>query len=83
MAAQLFAAAETEIDAGEGPDLDARVAAGDFEALHEWLHENVHRHGARYETNELVRRATGEPLSAAAFTDYVESKYGDLYDVSP
>ncbi|MFC6615384.1 carboxypeptidase M32 [Halopenitus salinus] len=83
MAAQLYAAAEAEIDAGEGPDLDARVAAGDFEALHEWLHENVHRHGARYETDELVRRATGEPLSAAAFTDYVESKYGELYDVSP
>ena len=76
MAAQLFDAAESEID-----DLDAKIAAGDFDDLQAWLGENVHEHGARYETNELVERATGEPFSADAFTDYVESKYGDLYDL--
>ncbi|MFA9515912.1 carboxypeptidase M32 [Halopenitus sp. H-Gu1] len=83
MAAQLFAAAERDIDDRDGPDLEARIADGEFDALHEWLHENVHRHGARYETDELVRLATGESLSAAAFTEYVESKYGELYGVSP
>ena len=76
MAAQLFAAAEAEID-----DLDAKVADGDFGDLQAWLGENVHRHGSRYETNELVERATGEALSADAFTDYVEAKYGELYDL--
>ena len=76
MAAQLFDAAESEID-----DLDAKIAAGDFDDLQAWLNENVHEHGARYETNELVERATGDPFSADAFTDYVESKYGDLYDL--
>jgi carboxypeptidase Taq len=76
MAAQLFAAAESEID-----DLDAKVADGDFDDLQSWLGENVHRHGSRYETNELVERATGEALSADAFTDYVEAKYGELYGI--
>ncbi|MFC6889723.1 carboxypeptidase M32 [Halorubrum trueperi] len=76
MAAQLFAAAEREID-----DLDAKIAAGDFEDLQGWLGENVHRHGSRYETNELVKRATGEDFSADAFTDYVEEKYGELYGI--
>ncbi|RLM53363.1 carboxypeptidase M32 [Halobellus sp. Atlit-31R] len=76
MAAQLYAAAEEEID-----DLAERVADGDFGALHEWLTENVHRHGARYETNELVEQATGAEFTADAFVDYVTTKYGELYDL--
>ncbi len=77
MAAQLYAAADEAID-----DLDDAIAAGDFDPLHEWLAENVHRHGSRYETNELVEEATGEPYTADAFIDYVEAKYGELYDLS-
>ncbi|ELZ61225.1 MULTISPECIES: carboxypeptidase M32 [Halorubrum] len=76
MAAQLFAAAEDDID-----DLDAKIAEGDFDDLHDWLGENVHRHGSRYETNELVKRATGEDFTADAFLDYVDEKYGELYGI--
>ncbi|MFB6091953.1 MAG: carboxypeptidase M32 [Haloquadratum sp.] len=76
MAAQLYDAAAAEID-----DLDAQIAAGEFDALHAWLTEHVHRHGARYETNDLVERATGEPFTADAFVDYVSEKYGALYDL--
>ncbi|WP_297888414.1 carboxypeptidase M32 [uncultured Halorubrum sp.] len=76
MAAQLFEAAEAEID-----DLDAKIAEGEFDDLHDWLGENVHRHGSRYETNELVKRATGEDFSADAFLDYVDEKYGELYGI--
>ncbi|QAU11948.1 carboxypeptidase M32 [Halorubrum sp. BOL3-1] len=76
MAAQLFDAADSEIG-----DLDSKVADGDFDDLREWLGENVHRHGSRYETNELVKRATGEDFSADAFLDYVDEKYGELYEL--
>ena len=76
MAAQLFEAAEAEID-----DLDAKIAEGEFDDLHDWLGENVHRHGSRYETNELVVRATGDDFSADAFLDYVDEKYGELYGI--
>ena len=76
MAAQLYAAADREID-----DLEGSIADGDFDPLREWLGENVHRHGSRYETNELVKRATGEDFSAEAFLEYVEGKYGELYDL--
>ncbi|MYL68703.1 carboxypeptidase M32 [Halorubrum distributum] len=76
MAAQLFEAAEAEID-----DLDDRIAAGEFDELRDWLGENVHQHGSRYETNELVVRATGEDFSADAFLDYVDEKYGELYGI--
>ncbi|MEF8779055.1 MAG: carboxypeptidase M32 [Haloferacaceae archaeon] len=74
MAAQLFAAADAEID-----DLEGKIREGEFEPLHEWLSENVHAHGQRYRTNQLVVQATGEAFTADHFTDYVEEKYGELY----
>ncbi|MFC7129248.1 carboxypeptidase M32 [Haloferax chudinovii] len=76
MAAQLCSAADADID-----DLDGKLADGEFGDLREWLRENVHRHGRRYETNDLVKRATGEDFAADDFLDYVESKYGALYDL--
>ena len=76
MAAQLYAAADSDID-----DLEAQIRAGEFDALGAWLREHVHRHGQRYETDELVKLATGEPLSADAFDAYVTEKYGELYDL--
>ena len=76
MAAQLSAAADRELD-----DLDGDIRAGDFDALGEWLRTNIHQHGRRYETDALVEHATGEPLGADAFTDYVTAKYGALYDL--
>ncbi|WP_435098839.1 carboxypeptidase M32 [Halarchaeum sp. P4] len=76
LAAQLYAHAERDID-----DLDAKVAEGDFDALHEWLSERVHRHGCRYTTPELVEEATGEAYTADYFLDYAKSKFGELYDL--
>jgi carboxypeptidase Taq len=74
LAAQLYAAAEREID-----DLAGRIEAGEFGPLREWLREHVHSLGRRYPTNELIERATGEPLTASYFLEYVEGKYGELY----
>ena len=61
-------------------DVDALVREGDFDPIHDWLTENVHRHGARYETDDLVREATGESFTADHFLDYADGKYRDLYD---
>jgi len=76
MAAQLYDAAAADVD-----DLESSVAAGEFEPLHGWLTEHVHRHGARYETDDLVEGATGSAFTADAFVDYVTEKYGALYDL--
>ncbi|MFB6126240.1 MAG: carboxypeptidase M32 [Halolamina sp.] len=76
MATQLFRAAEDDLG-----DLDDRIEAGEFADLLGWLREHVHRHGKRYETNELVEAATGEEFTAEYFLDYVETKYGALYDL--
>ncbi|WP_348612763.1 carboxypeptidase M32 [Halobaculum rarum] len=76
LASQLFNAAEDDIG-----NIYGTVREGDFETLQEWLRENIHEHGSRYETNDLVREATGEDFTADYFVDYVTTKYGDLYDL--
>jgi len=75
VAAQLDRAIRTDLD------VDELVRAGEFEPIHEWMTEHVHRHGQRYETPELVERATGEPISAEPFVEYVREKFTRLYDL--
>src|SRR5262245_21176379 len=57
------------------PELDDELAAGHFAGLFEWLRQNVHSVAATVSTPELIRNATGKPLSAAAWLRYIEGKY--------
>lgn len=63
------------------PDLDAQVAAGDFEALHGWLRERVYRPARKYTPEELLLRTTGHGLSAGPWIDYIRAKFGALYGI--
>lgn len=69
--AQLFAALRRDV-----PDLDARTRAGDFAPTLAWMRSKIHRHGMWYTPGELIRMATGEPLSARAHAAYLEGKFG-------
>lgn len=57
------------------PDLYQQVERGEFSALLNWLRENVHQHGMRYRSSELIKRISGQELSAAPFIDYLRSKF--------
>ena len=59
----------------ERPSLDAEIAAGEFGGVMEWLRDNVHGVGARLPVQELLKQATGKPLTAAAYLRYLEAKY--------
>jgi carboxypeptidase Taq len=74
--AQFYAKAQKDLG-----DLDAQFERGEFAPLREWLRENIHKHGRRYTASELVERVTGEPLSAVPFMDYMQEKFGPLYDL--
>jgi carboxypeptidase Taq len=76
LAAQLYASADEEIE-----QLDEQVRNGDFDELHQWLTDTVHRHGCRYETDDLVREATGESFTADYFLAYAHEKFGSLYEL--
>jgi len=75
LAAQLDAAVRDELDLDEG------VQNGEFGSLRDWLREEIHSHGKKYTTDELIRRATGDDLRAEYFLDYASEKYGELYGV--
>ena len=57
------------------PALDEQLARGEFSGLLDWLRTHVHGFGAKVPVQDLLRGATGKPLSAAAYIRYVEAKY--------
>jgi carboxypeptidase Taq len=57
------------------PQLDEEIAAGQFGGLFDWLRTNVYGLAASVSTAELIKNATGKPLSAAAWLRYIEGKY--------
>jgi carboxypeptidase Taq len=61
------------------PDLPDQIRAGKFEALLDWLRENIHRHGAKFEPQELVQKVTGSKIDPAAYVRYLTKKYGEIY----
>jgi carboxypeptidase Taq len=68
--AQLFAAAKAA-----NPNILPAIATGDFKPLYGWLGPNVHSQASRYETPELITKATGKPLSVDAFLTHLETRY--------
>jgi carboxypeptidase Taq len=74
IAGQLWQLAHAQL-----PDLDRQIAAGELTPLREWLIENVHRHGSKFRTAELLERAGGGPISVKPFTSYLKAKLSDVY----
>jgi carboxypeptidase Taq len=56
-------------------DLDGEIEAGRFGVLFDWLRANVHGVGASLGAQELIRNATGRPLTAAPWLRHAEAKY--------
>ena len=61
---------------------EAAPKSEDYSVLLGWLRANVHRHGRKFGAEELVRRATGSPISAGPYLRYLNAKYGELYGFS-
>jgi carboxypeptidase Taq len=61
------------------PGLEDDFARGDFRRLLDWLRTHIHAQGRRYHALDLVKRVTGEPLSARPLLAYLENRYGALY----
>jgi len=70
IAAQLFAALAKAV-----PDVHEQIRQGNFAVVMNWLKQNVHAHGSKLSTPELIEQATGTPLSAAAFKSHLFNRY--------
>ncbi len=65
----------------EIPDIDEQIRVGKFDALLNWMRENIHVHGRKYEPQELVEKVTGSKITPEPYLRYLESKYGEIYNL--
>ena len=59
----------------ELPDLEDRIARGEWVAIRDWLRDKIHHQGSKHRADDLCRRITGEPLNPQHFTDYIRRKF--------
>jgi carboxypeptidase Taq len=78
LAAQLWDAARRDL-----PELEEQIERGEFAPLGEWLRANVHRHGRKLETPEVIRRATGGEIDVGPYLRHVGAKTRELYGLPP
>ncbi len=69
-AAQWFAAMRRAL-----PELDQRIASGELTCVFDWLNANIWSQASRFETPELVQRASGETLNPAHFKAHLRGRY--------
>jgi len=75
----LYAAHIFEAFAQQHPNWEKRVASGELKFIREWLKEAVHQHGRRYSSADLLKKITGKKFTSKAYTDYLTSKYSEIY----
>jgi carboxypeptidase Taq len=77
LAAQLWDAAGRAL-----PQLEEQIGRGEFGPLGEWLRINVHVHGRKLETREVVRRATGGDIDVEPYLRHVSETTRELYGLA-
>jgi carboxypeptidase Taq len=63
------------------PNLTEEIRQGHFADLLAWLREKIHRHGSKFEPQELVQRVVGARIDPAPYMRYLQSKYGEIYQL--
>ncbi len=63
------------------PDLAEQIKEGKFKCLLGWLREKIHRHGAKFEPQELVQKVTGSKIDPSAYVRYLTKKFGEIYNL--
>ena len=61
------------------PSIIGELEEGEFSNLLDWLRKHVHQHGRKFMPEELVKKETGEPISAGPFIQYLKTKYSEIY----
>jgi carboxypeptidase Taq len=69
-AAQLFATLKKQ-----HPNWEKEVVQGDLMFIKQWLSKNIYQYGKRYSSRALIKKITGEQLTANYFIKYLHNKY--------
>jgi len=62
-------------------NVEAEIRAGKFQVLLHWLREHVHRHGRKYDPQDLVQRVTGSRITPEPYVRYLTAKYSEIYNL--
>ena len=62
-------------------DVDDCIAKGDFAPINSWNEEHIWRHGCLRKPTELFEAATEEKFDPNVFCDYLETKFGEIYNI--
>ena len=76
IAAQLWEHINADI-----PDLPEQIRRGEFAPFIAWLREKVHRHGSKFEPQQLIQQVTGSRIDSAPYMRYLEQKYRAIYNL--
>ncbi len=76
VSAQLWECIQLEI-----PDIYDQIRRGEFQALLGWGRDKIHRHGSKFEPQELVRKVTGHPIDPGPYVNYLTDKYTEIYQL--
>lgn len=63
------------------PQRDAEIAKGETKQTLNWLREKIHHKGKLLSAEALIQSATGEPPSTKPLIEYLEKKFGELYEL--
>jgi len=61
------------------PGLEKNISEGEFKPLLSWLHEKIHRHGSKFEPQDLIRKVTGTGITPEPYIRYLTVKYSEIY----
>jgi len=64
-----------------GGTLSGQIERGEFAPLLGWLRENIHQWGRKYRPADLVQRVIGGPLDTAPYLRYLQTKFGEIYEL--
>jgi carboxypeptidase Taq len=63
------------------PNLESQIEQGKFDELLGWLRTKIHRHGAKFEPQVLVKEVTGSTITPEPYIRYLKTKYSEIYQL--
>ena len=63
------------------PGIEDQLGQGELSELREWLRVNIHQHGSKFPTTELLERVVSGPMAVGPFVRYLKRKLGDVYGI--
>ncbi len=63
------------------PDLEAQFERGEFGDLASWLRENLHQHGRKFTSKEMLERIVGGGMDPGPYLRYLKDKLGGIYGI--